>query len=168
MSPSAPSALQLARSFLFVPATRPERYAKALASGADVVIIDLEDAVAPADKEMARQSLADAWAGFAAAQRDRVLVRLNAPGTAWHEGDLEWLRKLAPAGVMVPKAESAASLALIAGACGAACAVIPLIETVAGLDAADASAPTRSNSRRGAWPWCWLPGGPTWRRRWTA
>jgi citrate lyase subunit beta / citryl-CoA lyase len=69
---------------------------------------------------------------------------------------------------MVPKAESAASLALIAGACGAACAVIPLIETVAGLDAADASAPTRSNSRRGAWPWCWLPGGPTWRRRWTA
>ncbi|MDP3826791.1 MAG: aldolase/citrate lyase family protein, partial [Polaromonas sp.] len=47
MSGSAGLPLALARSFLFVPATRPERFAKALASGADAVIIDLEDAVAP-------------------------------------------------------------------------------------------------------------------------
>ena len=50
------------RSYLFVPATRPERIAKAIASGADAVIVDLEDAVAPADKEAARSALAD-WLG---------------------------------------------------------------------------------------------------------
>ena len=50
--------LALARSFLFVPATRPERYSKALASGADAVIIDLEDAVAAQDKNSARDQLA--------------------------------------------------------------------------------------------------------------
>jgi citrate lyase beta subunit len=46
-----------ARSFLFVPATRPDRVGKALASGADVVVVDLEDAVAESDKTAARQSL---------------------------------------------------------------------------------------------------------------
>ena len=49
--------LAAARSFLFVPATRPERFAKAAASGADAVILDLEDAVAPAEKDAARAAL---------------------------------------------------------------------------------------------------------------
>ena len=66
MSGSAGQPLALARSFLFVPATRPERFAKALASGADAVIIDLEDAVAPGEKAQARQLLAQAWPGLAA------------------------------------------------------------------------------------------------------
>ena len=46
-----------ARSFLFVPGDRPERFAKALASGADAVVIDLEDAVAPGAKAQARAAL---------------------------------------------------------------------------------------------------------------
>ena len=132
--------LALARSFLFVPATRPERYAKALASGADAVIIDLEDAVAPADKAAARQRLAQAWPGLPATQRGRVLVRLNASGTAWHGDDLALLGTLGVAGVVLPKAQSTADLARVAAAMGPACALLPLIESVAGLDAVDALA----------------------------
>lgn len=130
-------ALGLARSFLFVPATRPERFAKALASGADAVIIDLEDAVAPADKDQARARLAAAWPEFSEAQRQRLLLRINAAGTAWHEPDLALARALAPAALMVSKAESVSGLAAVANAAGADCALVPLIESLAGLDALD-------------------------------
>ncbi len=140
MSEALNSSLALARSFLFVPATRPERYAKALASGADAVIIDLEDAVAPADKTAARRMLAQAWPGLASDQRGRVLVRLNASGTAWHGDDLALLATLGVVSVMLPKAESAADLARVAAAMGPACALLPMIESVAGLDAVDALA----------------------------
>ena len=134
--------LARARSFLFVPATRPERFSKALASGADAVIIDLEDAVAPADKEAARQALSPAMLALDPAQRGRLLVRINAAGTPWHAGDLSSLREWVTRGlgaVMVPKAESVAGLADVARAAGP-CALLPLIESVAGLDAANALA----------------------------
>ena len=134
------AALASARSFLFVPADRPERYAKALASGADAVIIDLEDAIAPADKLAARQALAQALAGLSAAERGRLLVRINAVASAWHGDDLAALRNPGPVAIMVPKAESAASLAEVAAGMGPACALLPLIESVAGLDAIDALA----------------------------
>lgn len=136
-------ALASARSFLFVPANRPERYAKALASGADAVIIDLEDAIAPADKLAARQTLVQTIDSLEAAQRHRLLVRINAAGTSWHAGDLAALRGLAGQGlgaVMVSKAESAATLAEVAARAGPSCALLPLIESVAGLDAVDALA----------------------------
>ena len=64
---------------LFVPATRPERFAKALASGADVVFVDLEDAVAVAEKDAARAALADALPAGAP-----LYVQVNAAGTPWH------------------------------------------------------------------------------------
>ena len=133
---SAP--LASARSFLFVPANRPERYAKALASGADAVIVDLEDAIAPADKLLARETLLQTVASLDAAQRGRLLVRINAAGTPWHADDLAALRGLAALGVvavMVSKAESAAALAEVAAHVGPDCALLPLIESVAGLDA---------------------------------
>ena len=73
MSQSALSSpLALARSFLFVPGHRPERFAKALASGADAVIIDLEDAVPLDAKIAARDALLAAWPDFDAAQRARA------------------------------------------------------------------------------------------------
>lgn len=128
--------LARARSFLFVPATRPERFAKALASGADAVIIDLEDAVAPADKEASRQALLPAMLALDPAQRSRLLVRINAAGTPWHAGDLAALHALVAQGlgaVMVPKAETVGGLAEVASAAGP-CALLPLIESVAGLD----------------------------------
>ena len=140
MSGSASSLLASARSFLFVPATRPERFAKALGSGADAVIIDLEDAVAPTSKDSARQSLAQAWSGLSAAERTRILIRINAAATPWQADDLKLLAGLGVTGVMLPKAEQAAQLAQVVAALGSGCALVPLIESVAGLDAADALA----------------------------
>jgi citrate lyase subunit beta/citryl-CoA lyase len=135
--------LALARSFLFVPATRPERYAKALASGADAVIIDLEDAVAPHDKDEARHQLASAFEQLDAPERARTLVRMNASGSHWMEDDLKLVADLVGKGlpaVMLPKCESAHALRLLAQALGANCALFPLVESLAGLDAIDALA----------------------------
>ena len=137
------SAITLARSFLFVPANRPDRYAKALASGAGAVIVDLEDAVSPQDKASARGQLAAAFAGMTPSERARLLLRINASGTPWHEDDLALAQQLAVqglAGVMVPKAESAAALKQVAAAVGQTCALVPLVESAAGLDALDALA----------------------------
>ena len=136
-------ALAAARSFLFVPGNRPERFAKALASEADAVIIDLEDAVAPPDKALAREQLACAFAAISAHDQMRLLVRINASGTLWAEADLALLQSLAAqglAGVMVPKAESVVALQRVAAAVGPRCALLPLIESVAGLDQVDALA----------------------------
>ena len=135
--------VQHACSFLFVPANRPERLPKALASGADMVIADWEDAVAPADKEAARAALLAACADLSPAQRARLLVRINAAGTAWHADDVRALAQLVQqgvAGAVVPKAESPDTLHGVAAVAGPACALVPLIESVAGLDAADALA----------------------------
>ena len=132
-----------ARSFLFVPANRPERFAKALASGADAIIIDLEDAVSPADKPTARGQLATGFTLLSSADRARTVVRMNAQGTPFHEDDLTLLQSLARQGlacVMVPKAETVAGLQRVADVLGATCALLPLIESVAGLDAANALA----------------------------
>ncbi len=129
-----------ARSFLFVPATRPERLAKALACGADAVIVDLEDAVGPNEKAAARLSFSPAFEALTSAQRARVLVRINAHGTPWQADDLAALPQWAAlglGGVMVPKAESAAGLAKVAAAAGQRCGLLPLVESVAGLDAAN-------------------------------
>lgn len=134
------SVITLARSFLFVPANRPERYAKALASGAGAVIIDLEDAVAPDAKEAARVQLAQGFAALPAGERARVLVRINAGSTPGHTDDLLLLAQLAPlglAGVVLPKLETVAELGPVAVAAGPACALLPMLESAAGLAALD-------------------------------
>ncbi|MET0961747.1 MAG: CoA ester lyase [Noviherbaspirillum sp.] len=113
------------RSYLFVPGNRPERYAKALAAGADAVIIDLEDAVAPADKDIARAALR-AWL----APQHPVLVRINSADSAWHAADLALAGLPGVAGIILPKAERAADIAQLV-ALGAP-AVLPLIESVLG------------------------------------
>lgn len=135
--------LALARSFLFVPATRPERYAKALASGADAIIIDLEDAVAPHDKNGARDQLASAFEQLGELERSRTVVRLNASGSPWIDDDLKLVADLVGQGlraVMLPKAESALVLRRMAQALGVNCVLLPLVESLAGLDAIDALA----------------------------
>ena len=74
------SPLGLARSLLFVPGNRPERFAKALAAGADAVVLDLEDSVPAAAKDAARAAVCAAWPGLQPAARPRVL-RINDPRT---------------------------------------------------------------------------------------
>ncbi len=130
-------------TFLFVPATQPERLQKALASGADVVIADWEDAVAPADKVQARAALAQALLALPAAARARVLVRINSEGTPWHADDVVVLAQLVAlglAGAVVSKAERAETLQAVAQAAGPQAVLVPLVESVAGLAAADALA----------------------------
>lgn len=137
-------ALAEARSLLFVPGDRPERHAKALAAGADAVIIDLEDAVAPAAKLQAAQGLHASWAALASTpNRPPLLLRCNAPGTPWFEADLALAAALRPDALVLPKAESAAQLAdvrLRLGPQASATAVLPLIESAAGLAAVRAIA----------------------------
>ena len=96
------------RSFLFVPGDRPERFCKALATRADRVIIDLEDAVATEAKNATRDALTDWLVGAEA--RD-VVVRVNAAATPWHDDDLRAIAQLRRVvGVMLPKPKAPAPL----------------------------------------------------------
>ena len=140
MSMATHAALALARTFLFVPADRPERHARALATGAGGVIVDLEDAVAPERKVAAREQLRASVAALPAVERARLLVRINSHGTPWHDDDRALVGELAAksliAGVMLPKAERAADLHRLAADIGPKGVLVPLIESAAGLEAA--------------------------------
>lgn len=128
-----------ARSFLFVPGNRPERFAKALGSGADAAILDLEDAVPVADKAAAREHVRAQWPQLALLGVPLV-VRINAESAPGFDDDLALLRALpAPMGVMVPKADSAGLIQRVRERVPEA-AIIPLIETAAGLRSVDAVA----------------------------
>jgi citrate lyase subunit beta / citryl-CoA lyase len=118
---------------LFAPADRPDRYAKALASGADAVIFDLEDAVALNAKDRARSLLTEARDALAAA-RCLALMRINAEETAFHAADLAAARGLPLAGVVVPKVESADTVRRVAE--GTGLAVLALIESARGVGSA--------------------------------
>lgn len=163
MSPQPPTPLP--RSYLFVPGDRPERMPKAAASGADAVVLDLEDAVAEPAKAGARTAVARgleaAWAVDAigggstthstAPDRPVWVVRINAETSAHFETDLAWLAALErsrpppPAAsasawaVMLPQAERADTLARVRQACPSA-DLLPLVESARGVAAAAALA----------------------------
>ncbi|MCD8537114.1 MAG: CoA ester lyase [Burkholderiaceae bacterium] len=115
-------------SYLFVPGDRPERFDKAVAAGADLVILDLEDAVLPDHKAQARQEVAK-WL----AAGGQACVRVNAIGTEWHDDDVAMLAKHAPLAVMLPKAEGASEMAAFVARLPAHTPVLPLIESALGL-----------------------------------
>lgn len=93
-------------ALLYVPADRPDRVAKALASGADGVIVDLEDAVAPSSKDAGRTTLSSLPDLIRTAPALQVQVRINPVGTPWHEADVAALGELpVTIGARVPKAE---------------------------------------------------------------
>lgn len=118
-----------ARSFLFAPGERPERFQKAWDAGADAVVLDLEDGVASANKARARSEIA-AWLS---AERP-VYVRLNGPETEWFQDDLQAVAHCAGVrGIVLPKAETVAQLARLAASLPSAIGVIPLLETAVGL-----------------------------------
>lgn len=129
-------------SYLFVPGDRPERFDKAMGSGADAVIVDLEDAVAEDRKDAAREAIAR-WAAQAPAGSAPLrYVRINAAGTPHHAADLALMRALAGIGVVLPKAESGESVEAAALAAPARPPLVAIIESVAGFDALDAIART--------------------------
>ena len=142
------SRLAQARSFLFVPGNRPERFAKALASGADAVIIDLEDAVPLDAKDTARSALLRAWTDLDAAERARLMVRVNPAGTPWHEADLAAVASLTGLGaLMLPKAENAQQVEQAFRTSSAL--VLPLIESAEGVGQMDAIARAAGTLRLG-------------------
>jgi citrate lyase subunit beta/citryl-CoA lyase len=132
MGNTAPHPLESARSFLFTPGNRPDRFEKALASGADAVVLDLEDAVPPTEKPAAREAIAAAWPRLRSSAVP-VVIRINPPVLPVGKDDLAWLAGLdsRPTGLMIPKAESAAGLAAARAALPGA-ALLPLIESAAG------------------------------------
>lgn len=121
------SRVRAARTFLFVPGDRPERFAKAVASGADLVVLDLEDAVTPQAKDAARRSVGEFLESGAVAA-----VRINAVDTPWHADDVAML-----AGqdriVMLPKAERADRVAAVVAELTPGSAVVALVETARGV-----------------------------------
>ncbi|GAB3976600.1 CoA ester lyase [Actinoallomurus acanthiterrae] len=119
----------MSSTWLFVPGDRPERFAKATASGADQIIIDLEDGVTPDAKASARRAAAE-WlaAGHAA------WIRLNAPGTPWHDEDVSEMRGLtALRGMVLPKSERPSDLALLASRLPPGTGLMALIESARGI-----------------------------------
>lgn len=134
-------------TYLFVPGNRPERFGKAVASGADRAILDLEDAVAPADKAMAREAVASWLAALDASARAKVVVRINDASSPWHTEDLQWLHTNEVSEVMLSKCESAAQIALVHAHLNAGGHVLPLIETVRGVFALREIAQTAHVSR---------------------
>jgi len=121
--------LALAHSFLFVPGDRPDRFAKACASGADAVIIDLEDAVAPSAKGTARDALEN-WLSSPEGRAPHVpvLVRVNCVNSGCFGDDLILCHRPGIAGIVLPKAERVADVA----SASSSAPLFPLIETAQG------------------------------------
>lgn len=129
-------------SYLFVPASRPDRYGKALGSDADAVIIDLEDAVPVDEKD---DALTHLLAALEEGLPRPAYLRINAEDSAWFERDVEALAGLSDgarsrvAGILVPKAETAESLEKVrealrsGGGAGVDAELIPTIESAAGV-----------------------------------
>lgn len=125
-------------TWLFVPGDRPDRFDKAAATGADAVILDLEDAVIPGAKELARSQvvswLTRGWADDGGGTRHRGWVRINAVGTPWYDGDVG---ALAPApgllGLVVPKAEDPGALVALREQLGSAIGIVALVESALGM-----------------------------------
>ena len=119
-------------SLLFVPGSRPDRFAKACAAGAGLTVIDLEDAVAPADKEAARSASLECIA----AGPDGWGIRINAIATAAGVSDLAALAQapVLPQYLLVPMVECARDVEIVGAVLDGRCpALVPLIETPCGL-----------------------------------
>lgn len=118
-----------ARSWLFVPGDRGDRFAKASASGADIVVCDLEDAVADHVKDSARREVVR-WL----IEGGKACVRINPHGTPWHDEDVAALvDSPGLVAVMVPKAEDPATLGRLSTALGAGTPLVALVETPIGV-----------------------------------
>ena len=122
------------RSWLFTPGDRPERFAKAVTSGTEAVILDLEDAVAPDAKAGARTTVAGWLAGGG-----RAWVRVNDRRSSYWTDDLAAIAGTGAMGIVLPKTETPDAIAETTARAGGA-HVVALIETARGIENADAVA----------------------------
>lgn len=146
------------RSFLFTPGNHPRRVEKVFEVGADAVILDLEDAVAVAEKEATRAQIVRAFTDRAEQQRCRHYVRVNSVDTRWCADDIRatvgpWLN-----GVVIPKVEDVDALLQVdawlseaesaAGLAVGTLDLLPIIETAKGIEHANQLATAGSRVRR--------------------
>ncbi|MEV4729739.1 CoA ester lyase [Saccharopolyspora sp. NPDC049426] len=129
---SALATAETAGTWLFAPGDRPERFSKAAAARADLVVLDLEDAVAPTRKPEARRNVVDWLSGHDAP----CAVRVNAVGTPWYEDDVAALAEARPVVVMAPKSENTGATTELVGALPVGSAVVALIESALGVNRA--------------------------------
>lgn len=125
-----------ATTLLFVPGDRPERFVKAHQSGADLIIIDLEDAVGPENKAMALSETVTALTTSQADIRLTALVRIDSNLAAEHLAALKLVSEAENnglLGVMIPKAETAQQIQDAVNELPAELAIVPLIESALGL-----------------------------------
>jgi citrate lyase subunit beta/citryl-CoA lyase len=150
--PTTSPALEGARSWLFVPGDKAQALLeKAASSGADALIIDLEDAVAPSMKDDARLNAAAAVARVPTSQP--IVVRVNGLRTSWWEADVQMAIAIGARAVMVPKTSGPSDLERVVAAIDSvvgsqsdartACAIVPLIESASGILHAEAIAAAR-------------------------
>jgi citrate lyase subunit beta/citryl-CoA lyase len=123
------------RSVLFLPASNPRAIAKALESKADLVVLDLEDAVRPEDKKNARNAAAEA---VALDWPMSVAIRINGVGSEWHSLDIDAVARSKSDFAVLPRATSAHLVHEVREAVGKP--VLAMIETAAGVLAAPAIA----------------------------
>lgn len=136
--------MTIPRCWLFTPGSRPDRFAKAVATEADALILDLEDAVAEEDKATARANVL----GFIRdrpAMRQQICVRINPLGRAIGLEDLAGIARLSkgPEYILIPKAEEPAELALagrVLADAGSSAQLVALVESARGVAAAAAQA----------------------------
>jgi len=124
------------RSVLFLPASNPRAIAKAREAGADLVVLDLEDAVRPADKASARDAAVEA---VESQWPMPVAIRVNGAGTEWHSLDLDAVARSKADLVVVPRASSAHLIRDVGATTGKP--VLAMVETAAGVLAAAEIAP---------------------------
>lgn len=97
--------MQVLRSLLYVPGSRSEMLAKVPDLSADALVVDLEDAVAPQEKELARNRVREAHERGSFEARRPWMLRINPPGTHWHDDDVALAESLSPTLVVIPKCE---------------------------------------------------------------
>ena len=120
--------LSLVRSVLFLPASNPRAITKARDAGSDLVVLDLEDAVKPEDKDSARQAALEA---IAEPWPMPVAIRINGTGTEWHGHDLVAVTHCAPDFVVVPRVEDKEELSFVRTQSGRP--LLAMIETANGV-----------------------------------
>jgi citrate lyase subunit beta/citryl-CoA lyase len=124
------------RSLLYVPASRPRMLGKLPSLTADAVAIDFEDGVAPGDKDKARHNLRQVASRILERDGPRWMMRVNPPGSPWHDDDMLLAGELRPPATLLPKAEEAGQVRDIAKRCATWGGKIGLmIETARGVAA---------------------------------
>ena len=126
--------IRRARTLLFVPGARPDRFARALSTPADVVVVDLEASVRPVEKSHARDAVR-AWLPTCGSP-DRILVRINPLRSPWFDEDVQMLRASRCGGVVLAMANDADGVAAAIAAIPDNAPAVALIETAAGILAA--------------------------------